>query len=183
VPNLKCKVNFINTINGDIEKLCEEIINSITSKSHIRIIDALNAVADLTTFEGLYKTNTKKLEELLDVLTQLIKWRRVEGLVSSLNLTTTTLKEHPALFSEKLFKNIITGLHYLIKESHPIYTNIKADINERISIRKSTANLAFQLYKIYSDRSEKIPQTIIEWKNICSDNNEFAEVKNSWKDY
>ncbi len=183
VPSLKCKAAFLNVVNEDIEELCEEITNAVTSKNHTRIVDALHAIIELTNFEKFYETKPNEFEEMLDVLIQQIKWRIEDGLVSSLNVMATILKEHPTFFGEKLLKNIVIGLHYIINESHPTYNDTRADINERISFRESAARLACILYKYYSDRNEEIPQTIIEWKNICFDDNEFAEVRNSWKDY
>ena len=49
-----------------------------------------------------------------------------------------------------------------------------------IPIRAAAASLAFSLFKYYQQSGLEEPEVIQRWRELCSDPDEFSEVKNSW---
>jgi hypothetical protein len=91
-------------------------------------------------------------------------------------------EEMPELFVGDLERDVVTGLGKLSSETNPLTKETIPDIADRLLYRKFGALLAFALHKLYSSRGVKIPSEILEWKKICSDAEEFAEIRNAWID-
>ena len=120
------------------------------------------------------------INDILYLLSQQVKWRRREALVSTLNAIDIIISEYSHYLDEKLLSDLLIGLKYLCDESNPVYIEVDVDILDILSYRKSSAHLAFTLFQYFSNKKEDIPHIIIDWKNICFDKNEFAEIRNQW---
>jgi len=157
-----------------------EIVDAISSKEHSRIIDALYAVLELLDYTKSPSDLECELDDILNILSQQIKWRRQDSLISTLNIISNIVSEFPQYLNEKFLSDVMIGLKYLCNESNPSNLEVQIDVSDRLLYRRSAAHLAFRLYRYYSEKQETVPQAIIDWKNICSDKNEFAEICNQW---
>lgn len=181
LPYLQVKAACLFVLDLSLSSIYFDILNAIGSKKKNRIIDALYAILEIINLYDETDEPDKDLNKILDILSEQIKWRREDSLISSLNVVTTIVIMFPGYLNEKFLQDILMGLKYLCDESDPKNESINNDIADRLAYRKSAANLAFELYLYYSKRKEKIPPTIIKWKDICLDENEFFEIRNQWK--
>ena len=73
---------------------------------------------------------------------------------------------------------LLVGLSELADETS---TGVKGnDQDGIIPIRAAAASLAFSLFKYYRQSGLDEPEAIQRWRELCSDPDEFSEVKNSW---
>lgn len=180
IPCLQSKAACLQFIEDNKKSFYFDILDAITSKNHSRIVDASYAIiklCEITNIPGILEVNG---DDILYLLTQQIKWRRRDGLVSILNTMNMIISEYPQYLNEKLLSDVLIGLKYLCDESNPAYTEIDVDVLDRLSYRESAAHLAFTLFEYYSKKKESVPKTISDWRTICFDKNEFAEVRNQW---
>lgn len=178
---LKAKAACLFVLDLSVSNMYFEILNAIGSKNKNRIIDALSAILEIINlYDGTYEDD-KDLNRILDILSEQIKWRREDSLVSSLNVVANIAIMFPAYLNEKFLQDILMGLKYLCDESDPKNESNNNGIADRLAYRKSAAYLAFQLYLYYSERKENIPSSISKWKSICLNENEFSEIRNQWK--
>ena len=97
-----------------------------------------------------------------------------------MNIISYISEKYPGFLNRKILKELLIGLDLLIIESNQNNELNSMDIQEKLIVRKSAANLAYKLFQYYTFKKESIPNTILSWKEICADPNEFAEIRNSW---
>lgn len=180
IPFIRAKASFIHLFDYNISDIYMDIVDEISSKNNPRIFDAINAIFKILDFIKHSANFKNEMNKFIDLICQQIKWRREESLVSSLNAVSLILIDFPEYLNEKHLEDILLGLKYIIIESDPKYMESNTDIPNRLSYRKAAAYLAFRLFLYYSEKEEVIPQVIFDWKKICFDENEFAEIRNQW---
>ena len=72
------------------------------------------------------------------------------------------------------------GLEQSAEETNLKGGNAEWDFAEKLEIRQAAALLAYLLYAKIIEAGADIPNALKQWKNICSSENEFAEIKNQW---
>ena len=91
------------------------------------------------------------------------------------------VKNHPRFLSAESLTCLLAGLGEIAEEtSRGVRSN---DQDGVISIRASAASLAFALFGHYQESGSDVPEAIRRWREICSDPDEFSEVRNSWMDF
>ena len=115
---------------------------------------------------------------MLNVLGQMVRWRKNPGLPSALDLIAELIKEHPWTFDDELERMTLIGLHSISKDTA---TNADGlDISEKLEIREAAAGLAYRLFEYYTRQDAPIPDVLKEWEAICQSDDEFAEIRNQW---
>ena len=159
------------------EDVLERIENGMTSDNQELVVDSLRAV--LVMVENMEPDADKKdCSRILNVLGQMVRWRKNPGLPSALDLITELIKEHLWTFAGELERLTLIGLHSIAKDTA---TNAGGlDISEKLEIREAAAGLAYRLFEYYTRRDIPIPDVLKEWEAICQSDDEFAEIRNQW---
>ena len=158
----------------------DKIVTSILSKQEEKIMDGYNAIYQIFI---LHKTN--KIEDIpasiLAYIASPIKWRCLPNIVNALNAGNRILNNFPESLTDELLNNIIFGLGCLIEETSLQNQQSAMDIAKRLDIRAIAASLACTLYKYYLKKKLPIPEPLEKWKSVCSDIDEFSDIRNQWE--
>ena len=107
-----------------------------------------------------------------------VRWRHRPALVQRLQLVANLVEKQPWFLSTELLSALLAGLAEIAKEtSNGVRGN---DQDGVILIRAAAASLAFSLFKHYQQSGLDEPEAIRHWRDLCSDPDEFSEVRNSW---
>ncbi len=182
VPSLYARAACLHVFPDDRDLVCSRICDAIISSSdHRKLSDAIRAVyAALRTYENVDAAPAATM--LLDSVGQQIKWRRQVALVNSLNMMADIAEKMPQLLSESLLSDVLTGLDHLRKESDVTGAEPDADIAGMLANRQFAAFLAYTLFRHFSETGKDVPGVILDWQTICRSPNEFAEVRNQWRE-
>lgn len=112
------------------------------------------------------------------MLAQGVKWRHRPGLVIRLRVAADLVKNQPWFFSTEALSGMLAGLGEIAEgEAGEIRGNDEGGV---IDIRASAGLLACALFMHYQESGSDEPQVIRRWRELCSDPDEFSEVRNSW---
>lgn len=156
----------------------DKIENSLASNIHDTVNDGLNAILTIAKNSKSHKEFHDLLPHLLMLLSQIILWRKRTGLLGALKVLKILIDEHISQFNDDLEKTVLIGLQNIAKD-----TNIDADnldISEKLAIRQEAAGLAYKLFVLYTKQGKQVPDSILEWRNICQSALEFSETQNQW---
>ncbi|MUG23252.1 SIR2 family protein [Paenibacillus macerans] len=182
IPVLRARAACALIFNKDMSDMYNDILSALSSKDNSCIVDALNAILELLAIEGESNASSDSMDKILRHLSQMILWRRHDGLVSVINTMAFITMNFPRFLNEQLLSDVLIGLQYLCDESNPSNENSEMDVADLLSLRRSAANLAFRLFQFYTEKNVIVPQTILQWRGICLDENEFTEIKNQWRE-
>lgn len=127
--------------------------------------------------------------DIFNELVNRVAYRRQPGLKSALDMVLSLMKRLPELLNESQQEFLCVALEYLIEETE--LTNKQeletiSDFNTVISVsdrpeyRRLAAQLAYELYRLFSQRPDaKLPQILARWKEICQ-NDPLPEVRKVW---
>lgn len=159
------------------EELIESVIEALLDNDHNTVLDALSAAKILA---GKLAENElhDKFAPVAAILVQGIQWRHHTTLFGRLFVVTDLVKEQCWFLSPSVLAGLLVGLKHIAKEtSSGIRDN---DVDMVITIRSAAASLAFALFEYYKESGLDEPKVIQYWQEVCSNPNEFSEVKNSW---
>lgn len=89
----------------------------------------------------------------------------------------THLIDKPWFLSTEALSGLLAGLAEIAEEtSGGIKSN---DQDGVIAIRAAAASLAFSLFEYHQQSELDEPDAIRRWRELCSDPDEFSEVRNS----
>ena len=161
------------------KEFLEQVAEALLDNDHGIVVDALLAARVLA----------RKLEEeessgeftpVATMLVQGVQWRHRPALADRLGIVAGLVqnkKQHRLLLPEAL-TGLLAGLEQIAEETS---SGVRGNDEDRvITIRAAAASLAFALFKYYQESGLDEPKTIQRWREVCSDLNEFSEVKNSW---
>jgi len=177
---LRLKVSAFSFLNLEKDTLSLMIKNALRSNIHAEVIDALNAILALLN-NNLFLDQVL-INELLIAIGQKIYWQHSIGLKSSLTTMQIIIKNHPKYWNEELESLCLQGINILADETKLSQEMDKIEFVKRLEIREATAGLAHQLFMFYSENKLKIPNAILIWKELCLNEEEFAEIRVQWID-
>ncbi|HQM85678.1 MAG TPA: hypothetical protein PLD55_13450, partial [bacterium] len=170
---------YLNIFPEKKEVVLKKVEKGLASDIMEKVGDNLKAVRIL--FERTFTfLNSSYYERVLTLLAQMIRWRKRTGLPSVLIIFERIIKNHSNHYTKEIEQLILSGLDYISKETS--YENDYFEFPEKLEIRYYTARLAYQVHEIYVSKEVAIPEEIEIWKGICLNEDEFAEIKNQWRE-
>ncbi|MBF8276900.1 MAG: hypothetical protein HW390_1973 [Candidatus Brocadiaceae bacterium] len=179
LPSLRAAAASIHVFPDIKKEIISRIEDSLTSCNHKVVIDGLDAVF-LILKNSQTILNKLEVTNIVNLLCQIIKWRRKTGLVSTLNMVYSLIKEQRNFFTGELEGFILNDLAKLADETNLAFDFADMDFPEKLEIRKSAARLAYVIFENYSTQGKTIPGSIKVWKEICRSEEDFAEIRNQW---
>jgi len=160
--------------------ILDKIETAILSKQEEKIRDGYNAI-----YQIFILRNTNKIEDIpagiWAYIALPIKWRCLPNIVNALDAEIRILNNFSEALTDELLNNIIFGLGCLIEETSLQNQQSAIDIAKRLDIRAFAASLACTLYKYYLKKNSPIPEPLEKWKSVCSDIDEFSDIRNQWE--
>ncbi|MDE0478140.1 MAG: SIR2 family protein [Gammaproteobacteria bacterium] len=161
------------------ERMIEHVVDAMLDNDEAIVIDALNAGSVLARVFAAEDTR-HMFVPVGAMLAQGVKWRHLPGLAFRLRVAANLVNNHPWFLSAEVLSDMLAGLGEIADgASGEVRGN---DEDGVIAIRAAAGSLAFALYGYCHELEMDAPRAIQDWREICSDPNEFAEVRNSWRD-
>ena len=191
LPALRLESAYVHLVPERRSELLQRIEDTIASSTEETVIDGLRAVWVMAErIDTAAETRAKSdLLRILGVTSQVLRWRREQGLPLAINTVAGITKLHPWTFAADIERSVLEGLHYLIEETaihSPSGLYRHADdgrevaVATKLMVRRAAAGLAYTLSNHYQQCGAPAPAVIEEWAAICRSDDEFAEVKNQW---
>ena len=189
LPALRLESAYVHLVPQQLGDLLQRIEEAITSSTEATVIDGLQAVWVMAErIDNSTETGAKSdLLRVLGVTSQVLRWRKEQGLPLAINTVAGVTKMHPWTFSADIERSVLEGLHHLIEETAlhaPSGPHHHADdgweVATKLMVRRAAAGLAYTLSSHYQQCAAPAPAVIGEWATICRSDDEFAEVRNQW---
>ena len=159
-------------------ELLERLSKKLLDNDRYNVIDALWGARLLASkIEG--RETEIEFDHVRTKLVQGVEWRHRPALDTRLKIISRLVHDYSWFLSNETENSVLRGLEQIAVETTPINI-IGNDEDGLISIRVAAANLAFEISQRYQCSEEEAPETIQQWRLICEDQNEFAEVINMW---
>ena len=173
----RLEVAMLDKATDGRAQLIDRVAAQLVDNTKDQVVDALIA-ARLLAEAAAGRESQSEFAQVGTMLAQGVEWRHRPGLVDRLRVVAALVSDHPWFLSATVERGLLRGLEQIADEtSHGVKGN---DEDEVILIRASAASLAFVLFLYYRKLGKDEPETVRRWRAICSDPNEFAEVKNAW---
>ena len=189
LPALRLESAYVHLVTERRSELLQRIEDAIASSTEATVIDGLRAVWVMAErIDTSAETRAKSdLLRVLDVTSQVLRWRREQGLPLAINTVAGITKMHPWTFATDIERSVLEGLHYLIEETaihspSGLYRHADdgREVATKLMVRRAAAGLAYTLSNHYQQCGAPAPAVIGEWAAVCRSDDEFAEVKNQW---
>ena len=189
LPALRLESAYVHLAPERSSDLLQRIEEAIASSTEEAVTDGLRAVWVMAERIGTAAETRAKsdLLRILGVTSQVLRWRREQGLPSAINTIAGITKMHPWAFAADIESSVLEGLHHLIEEtailppSGPhLYADDGREVATKLMVRRVAAGLAYVLSNHYQQCGAPAPAVIGEWAAICRSDDEFAEVRNEW---
>ncbi|KKZ13630.1 MAG: hypothetical protein TQ37_03790 [Candidatus Synechococcus spongiarum 15L] len=159
------------------KELLEQVAEALLHNDREIVVDALLAT-------GVLARKLAKEESLSEfapvamVLVQGVQWRHRPALAHRLFMVADLVTKQGWFLSPMAPTGLLAGLEQIVEETS---SGVKGnDEGGLITIRATAAYLAFTLSECYKKSGLDEPKAIQRWREVCSDPNEFSDVKNSW---
>jgi len=86
-----------------------------------------------------------------------------------------------SIITDDILNDIFIGLEYLINETTVNRDDNDEKIHDKLLNRNSCSELACLLKKHLGKINKEINECVSLWENVCSDENEFSEIRTAWK--
>jgi hypothetical protein len=143
------------------------------------VVDALEGVRSLALMDAMRAE--ADVQRLVAAVGQQIKWRRDVTLKSCMTIMQTIAEKAPERLTNDVMADMLAGLEHLSRESDPRAAGPCDDVDDRLNRRKGAAALARSLYENCVKAKTTPPAILLDWKRICADLEEFAEIRNQWE--
>lgn len=160
------------------DKVYPSILTDALSNDPSRVRKAIIGIA-LLLKPGLHPLSHAEQENFVSVIVDAIKWRRSEAIVPALANLNEIIR-YPVKLSNHQMKDVLLGLEYLIKDSNISYEGGQIASEYRLYAREMSAKLSFTLYQNLKSVGMQVPPVLEQWREICHDPREFAEIRNQW---
>lgn len=177
IPTRMLRAATMSMVRGAREQVLGQIADAMFDNDHDVVVDALMAASVLTRASAGEETHGE-LAPVITMLCQGVQWRHRPALADRLRIAAELVENHPRFLSSELLTCLLAGLGEIAEESSGAVRG--NDQDGVISIRASAASLAFALFGHYQESESGVPEAIARWREICSDPDEFSEVRNSW---
>lgn len=151
-----------------IDGICEQMLSPDNEKS----VDAMLGAY----YFMLAHPQEQQAQYLFEQLLNLLKYRKVPGLVSAVFVLQNLAYEKCSIMQGTNL-NAVDKCLAILADSIQIETNCGLDYKEILHVRKACMALAFQLYQQEDAQSGVGVQ---RWKTISEDDREINEVKQEW---
>ena len=169
----------LSEVHQSREKVLEEVTKALLDNDKDIVLDALRAVAILAR-QFAEEESPLEFAPVAATLVQGIQWRHRPHLSFRLGVVADLVEKQHWFLSLVEVTDLLAGLEQIAEEtSSGVRGN---DEDGVITIRAAAASLAFALFKYYQESGSSEPEVIQRWRELCSDPNEFSEVRNSWTD-
>lgn len=159
------------------EHVLERVAVAMFDNDQEVVVDALFAAEVLARAFAEAGTHSK-FSPVGTMLVQGIQWRHRPALADRLRAVADLVKNQPWFLSAEALTVLLAGLGEIAGgTSSGVRGN---DQDGVIGIRASAASLAYALFEFYHESGSDEPLVIRRWREICSDPDEFSEVRNSW---
>ena len=189
LPALRLESAYVHLFPERRSDLLQRIEEAIASSAEEAVIDGLRAVWVMAERidEAAEPRSKSDLLRILGVTSQIVRWRREQGLPSAIDTVSRITKMHPWTFAADTERSVLEGLHHLIEETgvHPrrgphLDADDGREVATKLRVRRAAARLAYTLSSHYQQCGDPAPAVIKEWAAICSSDDEFAEIRNQW---
>ncbi len=117
---------------------------------------------------------------LSEILVEMVYWRVFPHVIAALGNISYLINMVDKFELGQVLDRLIVGLNYLRYETESERSNQSRKFSDLLHAREQAAELAFSIYKKLKIEQKQVPQEIMKWKEVCSSNEEFVEVKNQW---
>lgn len=158
-------------------KLFKKVMEALPHSDSDIVHDALLA-ANILAWKLAKEDSRDEFGPIAAMLVQGIQWRHRPALISKLVTVADLVKKQRWFLLLVDIGDLLAGLEQIVEETS---SGVKGnDEDGVITIRAEAASLAFALFEYYQDSELGEPKAIQRWQEVCSNPNEFSEVKNSW---
>ena len=179
IPTKELEAATLSVVPDVRSRVTERVAAAMFDKDRDVVVDALRAAGVLVRRSAQQEPRCD-LAQMTNMLVQGVQWRYRPALAARLSIIADLVKNQPWFLSEKALASLLAGLNEIAEESS---SGVKGNDEEGvISIRASAASLAFALFEYYQESGSDVPEVTRRWREICSDSDEFSEVRNSWMD-
>jgi hypothetical protein len=174
IPDLKAKSAFVGIFPNSKEELCKGIQKQLYSNKEMYVKDAIDALLCL-----IKQNNDSKF--LIEDISKNIRVRTKNHLNKFIDAMRMILKNQNHLLTDKILDDIDVGLSYLIDEVKIERNDTDEWVHNKLLLKQDASYLLIWLKQYYEEvLKEKVPQYITNWKTMCLDINEFADIRNIW---
>jgi len=177
VPARRLEAAILRMVPGDRQRVLKQTAAAMLDNDYDVVVDALSAAGVLA--HALAEEETRgEFARIAIMLIQGVQWRHRPALAARLRVVAELVESQPWILSTDALTSLLDGLGQIADEtSSGVRGN---DQDGVITIRASAASLAFALSGYYQESGSALPEAIRRWRELCSDLDEFSEVKNSW---
>ena len=180
LSNLKLKAASIKFFLESEDKIYERIERQMLSYDKEIISDAIDSLGILLNI-GTENEKSKLVNLLHDVSIQ-IMCRNKYNLISFINLIMKVFNNNKDLLDVYILKNIRLGIENILEETNIDVKDTAEEVDVKLLTRQGGAYLSVYLYNYYNEKNRKIHPSILKWKKVSLDENEFLEIRNIWID-
>ena len=158
-------------------RVLDRVAAAMPSSQHDVVADAVFAAGVLA--RTLVEQDARDhFAAIGEVLVEGVRWRHRPALVQRLRVVADLVEKQPWFLSTEALSGLLAGLAEIAEETS---TGVRGnDQDGVIPIRAAAASLAFSLFEYHRKSGLDEPEAIRRWRELCSDPDEFSEVKNSW---
>jgi hypothetical protein len=176
----------------EAESACLPIYPEKRSDVYQRIYDALASNLETDEKDGLRALGKLIFGNSIDsqsvpgfdpipMLSQYITWCPMRSIADAMQLVIPILREAPGDFSTDLENAVLKRLDRLLIDTAYDKTERDISFEENLEVRETAAAIAATLWGYYASRDTTVPRIIEEWKESSLSKDEFAEIRNAWK--
>ncbi|MCY4137538.1 MAG: SIR2 family protein [Rhodobacteraceae bacterium] len=178
MPTMELEAAALSVIPDVRTQVTERVAAAMFDKERDVVVDALRAAGVLV--RGSTQEETRGgLALVITMLVQGVQWRHRPALAGRLSVIADLVENQPWFLSAEVLASLLAGLKEIAEEtSNGVAGN---DQDGVIIIRASAASLAFALFEYFQESGSEESEQIRRWREICSDPNEFSEVRNAWR--
>ena len=177
IPAKALEAATLSILPENRERALDRIAAAMPSSKHDVVADAVFAAGVLA--HTLAEQNARDdFAAIGTILVEGVQWRHRPALVQRLQVVADLVERQPWFLSTEGLTGLLAGLAEIADETS---TGVRGnDQDGVIPIRAAAASLAFSLFKYYQQSELDEPDAIRRWRELCSDPDEFSEVRNSW---
>ena len=177
IPARRLEAAALNIEEGRWKKVVERVTVAMFDNDQDVVTDALLAARVLA--RGFSAEEAcGRFAPVGAMLVQGVQWRHRPALSDRLRVVADLVRSRPWFLSGEALASLFAGLGEMAEEtSRGVRGNDRDGV---IAIRAAAASLAFALFEHCRGSGLEEPEAIRRWRIVCSDPDEFAEVRNSW---
>ena len=177
IPTTVLEAATLSMVAEVRERVLQQVAAAMLDNDRHVVVDALLAAGVLA--RALAEEETRgEFSAVGTMLVRGVEWRHRPALADRLRVVADLVKNQPWFLSTEALTGLLAGLGQIAEEtSSGVRGNDKDGV---IVVRASAASLAFALFEYFQEAGSDEPEAIRRWRELCSDPDEFSEVKNSW---